>query len=526
MSQTTADTTTTKKRPKVNEVNEFLEIASDFEDPLEVIREALSNSYDAGATEVELTIRSRGQESEIIIEDDGHGMSESDLESFFDLGNSSKTDPKHDSIGYKGHGTKILYKSNEIVVNTAKNGEILHATMDRPWEKLNNRILPEYEVARSETRPDNGWTKIKVSGFKSGHGFAPESLTYNKIEHYLKWKTLAGSTKHYFQPEEFRELEITVRLDDEIDDTREKLVTTNKFEFPDEQLEPGEGPFPEARMCKHYGPREISVEAENGDTTTVEVVGMIGGKEARDELATYGRHSAQFGIWLAKDHIKVERLNEAISHDNEFIHFFFVANSQDIELSANREKIRNKSSAIFQAISEELNYFLSKVTADPWFKSYLERRRLAELDRRASSQRKSVEERKDAVSARKGYEATNQSEVIIGLERSNREGAEPTITVEDFDQGSEINALLEQDGTLIGSSVHLKLTDHFEEDKPLESVGTIVCWEIGDRDTLREFERRGYQNGHVEIDFDNDQITYEKDTTYEISIVRVQSRFD
>lgn len=77
---------------------------------------------------------------------------------------------------------------------------------------------------------------------------------------------------------------------------------------------------------------------------------MVGGKAAREELPTYGRHSVQFGIWIAKDHIKVERLNEAIPHDNEFIHFLFVPISQDIELSANREKIRNISSAIYQAI--------------------------------------------------------------------------------------------------------------------------------------------------------------------------------
>jgi len=61
----------TTKTPQVNEVNEFLEIASDFEDPLEVIRESLSNSYDAGATEVEITIRDRPIGSEIVIEDDG-----------------------------------------------------------------------------------------------------------------------------------------------------------------------------------------------------------------------------------------------------------------------------------------------------------------------------------------------------------------------------------------------------------------------------------------------------------------------
>ena len=35
-----------KKIPKVNESAEFLEIASDFGDPLELFREALHNAYD------------------------------------------------------------------------------------------------------------------------------------------------------------------------------------------------------------------------------------------------------------------------------------------------------------------------------------------------------------------------------------------------------------------------------------------------------------------------------------------------
>lgn len=37
-------------RPRVNEAREFLEIAKDFKDPKEIIREALSNSWDAGAS--------------------------------------------------------------------------------------------------------------------------------------------------------------------------------------------------------------------------------------------------------------------------------------------------------------------------------------------------------------------------------------------------------------------------------------------------------------------------------------------
>ncbi|SNR65542.1 Histidine kinase-, DNA gyrase B-, and HSP90-like ATPase [Halorubrum ezzemoulense] len=513
----------TTKTPQVNEVNEFLEIASDFEDPLEVIRESLSNSYDAGATEVEITIRDRPMGSEIVIEDDGEGMDHADLESFFDLGNSTKRGRQNGSIGYKGHGTKIFYKSEEVLVNTTKNGTNLRAQMEQPWEKLNNRTMPEYVLNEETVKEGNPGTHIRITGFKSGHGFSPASLTYNKIEHYLKWKTLAGSTGHFFTTD-FREMEITVTLGDEIDDTRDQLVMNNKLEFPTEQLEPGKGQFSESRMCKHYSPRELTVETENGTETTVEVVGMVGGKDARNELPTYGKHSAQFGVWLAKDHIKVERVNDTISHDNEFLHFFFIANCQDLELSANREKIRNKSSPVYQAIVEELSHYLSKIASDPWFKDYLSHRREAKLTRRAESQQSSIEKREQQIQDRNRFTPSNDAEVVLGLERSNRFGAEPEITVEDYDPSAEVNALVRQDSNLYASSIHRRLTDHFEADKPLESVDKIVCWSYGDRDELSELERSGYHSGEVSIDFENDRLIYNNGRRHNIHIVTVQDR--
>lgn len=512
------------KTPKVNEVNEFLEIASDFEDPLEVIRESLSNSYDAGATEVEIKIRDRQMGSEIIIEDDGQGMDNRDLESFFDLGNSTKRNPNDPSIGYKGHGTKIFYKSEEVVVNTTKNGTNLRAQMECPWEKLNNRKLPEYKINEKSVKEGNSGTLIRITGFKSGRGFSPSSLTYNKIEHYLKWKTLAGSTAYFFE-DNFRELEITVDLGEDIDDTRDKLVTNNKLEFPSEQLDPGSDKYPESRMCKHYPARELTFETEEGDETTVEIVGIVGGKEARNELPTYGKHSSQFGIWLAKDHIKVERINEAISHDNEFLHFFFIANCQDVELSANRESIRNKSSPVYQALEEELSHYLSKIAADPWFKGYLQQRRNAKLNRRAESQQSSVEERRERVNERSQFIPSNASEVVLGLERSNREGAEPEIAVEDYDPNAEVNTLVRQNGEIYGGSVHHYLTDHFDQDKPLESVDKIICWSFGDRDQLRELERNGYHGGNIELDLDTGRLIYENGRRHTIHVVRVRDRF-
>lgn len=43
-----------KIEPTVNATQEFIEIANDFSNPLELGREALSNAYDAKATKIEI----------------------------------------------------------------------------------------------------------------------------------------------------------------------------------------------------------------------------------------------------------------------------------------------------------------------------------------------------------------------------------------------------------------------------------------------------------------------------------------
>lgn len=505
------------RKPKVNEVNEFLETSRDFENPLELVRESLSNAYDAGATDVEIVIRTTPRGSDIVIDDDGEGMDRSDLESFFDLGNSEKTD----SIGYKGHGTKIFYKSDRIRVNTSKNGTTLNAEMARPWEKLNDGELPQYDVSEADGTKDRHGTTITISNFRSGQGFDPEQLTYKRVEHYLKWKTIAGSTAHYFQDVPFREMEITVDLDEDIDDTKPKLETDNRFEFPDEQLEPGDGEFPAESMCKVFPPRRVRVPYDGGETT-LEIVGMAGGKEARNQLPTYGRHSAQFGIWLAKDHIKVERLNGALDHDEESTHFMFVANCQDVELSANRGQIRNKMSSQYRAIEREIDHYISKVTQSQWFRNYLQTRREGKLARKAESQLASIDERRSRIDSREQYCPENDAEMLFGLQRLD---ISPDYRVEDFRPNEDVEAILsDADGTLHNTVVVDTLTEFFDNRIPIRSADLIVCWEEGDRDRLQEYERTGYLNYAVDIDTDRNRLSYRGETSGSVEIIEVSSR--
>ena len=66
--------------PRVNEAREFLEIAKDFKDPKEIIREALSNSWDAGASKMSIEFHlefipgTRRKKIMVDIRDDGQGM--------------------------------------------------------------------------------------------------------------------------------------------------------------------------------------------------------------------------------------------------------------------------------------------------------------------------------------------------------------------------------------------------------------------------------------------------------------------
>ena len=81
-----------KITPTVDAAQEFIEIATDFSNPLDLVREAISNSFDAKATKIRIaftTVREAGESILFTeIEDDGTGMDEEGLKSFFDLGNS------------------------------------------------------------------------------------------------------------------------------------------------------------------------------------------------------------------------------------------------------------------------------------------------------------------------------------------------------------------------------------------------------------------------------------------------------
>jgi len=160
----------------VNPANAYRQIITNFSNPLEFVREAVSNSIDADATNlsivVEQTAGPTGQpEIRITISDDGHGMDERTLERFFNLGDSEKSDLKGDAdgengtrqlIGEKGFGTKFYLNSRRVEVRTTDK------TSGAPWlavsqghlERIHAGQSPQYEAAQQDSGPAG--TEIKI----------------------------------------------------------------------------------------------------------------------------------------------------------------------------------------------------------------------------------------------------------------------------------------------------------------------------------------------------------------------------
>lgn len=129
-------------KPQIEFKHVLGELSVNRNDPCEVIRELISNSYDAGAKNIYYApLKER---KGFIFLDDGSGLNTkksangiSPWEAFFSIGKSTKK--QGDAIGYKCQGSKLCFASNRILVaslvNSAKKQWNI-ITIDNPRHNL------------------------------------------------------------------------------------------------------------------------------------------------------------------------------------------------------------------------------------------------------------------------------------------------------------------------------------------------------------------------------------------------------
>lgn len=326
----------------------FKKIAQNTASPLEILREAISNSHDAEAKCISI-ITSRNSEGKFIIEiqDDGKGMDLEGIHRFFNLGDSQKNGIK---IGEKGLGTKTFFKSDKLILCTqTKQNRAYTAIMDNPWEKLLNNCIPEYRIESKLSQVAKCGTYITIEGYNIDN---PEKyFNFDTIKDYILWYTAVGSFKTLFANQAelhkyIKNMQIAPRvfIEDRILNKKEELAGVHQFYPPTEK--PKED-FSEqiytksVNYCRHFGPYHMATNI-NGQYVSFQLYGTVSGINCRKSICKLRQGEtlkSRFGLYLAKDFIPFSK--KSLITDPNYHHFHLMLNSQVFELTADRNNIWN-----------------------------------------------------------------------------------------------------------------------------------------------------------------------------------------
>lgn len=488
--------------PGVDAAREFLEIAGDFTNPLELIREGISNSHDAGAETTRLTFKAVEEvgvtKIHIEIEDDGRGMDEAGLQSFFDLGNSSKRgDPA--TIGEKGHGTKVYFNCETLVVDTVRDELRLTATMVGPYKKLHSGSLPTVEVEKAHVPGVPNGTRVTILGFNNNKG---ELFTHERMKDYIKWFTKFGSFEQELGITENQHKTVVLKgLDRD-----EPETITFGHSFPAES-EPIAKLFEThlVRAPDYYCKRVVKVgNLRKHPYIRYEAVFYLEGnlvKQANNRMLRRRGYQAppgnyvvtdRYGIWLSKDFIPIERKNSWISQKGtEYTRFHAFFNCQKLSLTANRGSVANTPPDILADIEETIREIYDEITEGndwreiEWLESEVEAHQTKEKESKDFDWRKgrAVKSNVCTLDGHQLVEPTRESGVYALLVQlaTLRPDLFP-FSIVDYDTHSGIDVLAKmksKHGTEASALFYVELKRLLERqmNHSFSNIRYIVCWD-------------------------------------------------
>lgn len=305
----------------------------------------------------------------------------SEIEGFFNLGDSGK---KEGSIGSKGHGTKIYYKSHGFIVDTWKEGNHIHAVTETdPWAALQQGVVPTYGYDEKPDTEGQG-TRIVIDGFEAKQS---DFSSFEDLIRYIRWYTVAGSFGHAF--DQSRTMDVTLRPAG----GATAVTVPFGFHYPEESVDLESG---SEGVCKVFGPATLNAGVtSDGRLVTVQVIGALLGEGNRSIVPTTYEH---MGLWLSKDFIRIERNNVLLEEafGGQYFHrnFLIMANCQQFDLTANRNNIRSAQDEYDLAMAP-IKDWCAAVKDSEFVKAYFERKRLEDDARNRAEQEKSQEEREE-----------------------------------------------------------------------------------------------------------------------------------
>lgn len=204
-----------KHEAKVDTGYEIFQIIKDFDNPIEIFREAFQNSIDEDASEVYCSLlveQQLGTENLIIdVWDNGTGLREDNIPCFFGLAKSTKVNSGRmpiGKLGYKGHGTKIYFNSERIDIFSKpdKDKPGWGVVLEDPIKQIREHNIYRYseriqKEGCSITLPDDFETGFLVR-IKNPYYFRTQHtrfmLNHLYLRDYARWFTVFGNIRRLF----------------------------------------------------------------------------------------------------------------------------------------------------------------------------------------------------------------------------------------------------------------------------------------------------------------------------------------
>lgn len=487
-------------KPVVRDISLYKEIVKNLVNPLEVPREAISNSIDAEAKNIDIDLyRNESGKFCISFADDGTGMDMNQIESFFNLGDSRKDSR---NIGEKGLGTKIFFKSSSIkVISQKSNMNGIIAIMDKPWESLNKDEIPSYTVEKIDPVPGRNGSKIIIEGYLIDN---PERyFNYETLKDYILWFTAGGSFKSLFV--NYAELNKYVKnmqvaprifINDLISGIKEEIAGAHQF-YP-----PQENPKEDIRekiykcsvnYCRHFGPYHRSTNID-GEYISFQMYGTVAGVNCRKsicKLRPSERLKSRFGIYLAKDFIAFKKQSNLITDPN-YHHFHLLVNSQNFELTADRNNISNENDPrvkwIFENVKKIIEEDIMPITINTYFKirkqeecCFQIKEKNINLNKRLKGFNKLENLNLDNVSITKIPDNEGQVAILLAslLSNYNKKYIKYLVSIAHYSLQSTTDLICtDKNGEPLLVEIEFLLSNLFKHEHPFKTFDCIVCWKV------------------------------------------------
>ena len=197
----------------INDLSIYRQIVDNSRNPLESIREFISNSWDAKSTEVEISISYNYKTNgiDMIFKNNGQGLDVDEIRKLI-LGAGHSTKKFEDeNIGNKGIGTLLYLKCKKITINSKKDNIISKVTWNNPYEFLLDPINAINDITSEiEESKDNeeDYLEVYMESYLAANNIT--KFHHKKVKDYIQRFTRVGTIENQFD-DNYKE-DFTVKL--------------------------------------------------------------------------------------------------------------------------------------------------------------------------------------------------------------------------------------------------------------------------------------------------------------------------